>query len=582
MASKADATANYTVALRDEVSGSATSAADSLEALNDKINAGQKKLKEMEAALRKLKAGGKGTSAAAAELKDKITAQKAAIASAQEQYVKLGGAFGKTTPKAQGIAGALGELLGQAKGLPGPLGSVAGRLTGIGGIAGGVSLAIGAVVGAMVALLAITARTTVALLRYGIAQSNARRSEMLRIEGLALLPQLYGRARAGGAEMQAAIDRASDSTTLGRDELARYGDQLSRLGIRGAALSTSLEVLGMAATAAGERGAAFARRMLLSAAQTGQSLDEVADRLRGRFGPLARRVMLDWNVQAEKLRQNLDRLFSGLRIEAFLQGVQSILAVFSQTTVTGRALKNVIESLFQPLLDAVTDATPLVRRIFQGIVLGALLVERQILRIRLWFRETFGDASPLAGLDTQMLVFKAGAALVVMFATAVVLAAAGLAALGVAAAAIISPILTLGAAAVGVGSAIVDGLVAGLRGGIARVTQTVRSIADSVRTTFRNVLQIRSPSRVFAELGAQIPAGVTMGIEAGSPDASGAAAELVQPPAGAAGGRGGASITITELHIHAQTNDPREHARTLVDELAALLEGSAITMGAPA
>lgn len=575
-------TATFAVELKDETSGAAEHAASSLENLKKKITEGKKALSEMQAAQRAMKGASGEAAEASKKLADKIAAQKASLAAANAQFVQLGGTFGQATPKAQGFLAEMKGLLKEGKGLPGPLGAIAGRLGALAGPAALAAAAIGLVVGAMVALVAVTARATLSLLRYGVMQSNARRAELLRLEGLALLPRMYGRARASGEEMQSAIDRASDSTSLGRAELARYGDQLSRLGIRGAALSTSLEVVGIAATAAGERGAAFARRMLVSAARTGQSLDDVADRLRGRFGPLARRVMLDWNVQVAKLRENLERLFSGLRIEGFLSGLQSILAVFSQSTVTGQALKRVIESLFQPLIDAVTRAAPLVRRFFQGMVLGALLVERQILRLRIWLRDTFGEGSVFDGIDTQMLVFRAGAALVIAFAGAVVLAAAGLAALGAAAAAILSPILTLGAAAVAVGTSIVDGLVAGVRGGIARATSAVQDLATRVRGAFSGALRIQSPSRVFADLGRQIPAGVTLGIEAGSPEASGAAGELVQPPAAAGRAGGTPSISIAELHIHAPSSEPEALASSFVDRVSELLEGAAITMGAPA
>jgi hypothetical protein len=600
-----DTTATFAVQLKDEVSQSAKTAADSLVALEKKLADGQKQLGAMEAAMRKLKAGGKGASDAAKDLKDKIAAQKAALASTQEAYVKLGGTFVRSAGAAQQAAGGLGGLLGQAQALPGPLGAVGGRLAGLAGPAGLAAGATMAVAGAMLALVSAAAAATAALLRYGIAQSNARRSELLRLDGLRMLPQLYGRARASGLEMQAALDRASDSSALGRDELGHYGDQLSRLGIRGEALATSLEAVGMAATVAGERGAAFARRTLVAAARSGRSLDEAAETLRARFGPAAQRMMLDWDVQTRRLRQSLDRLFSGLRIEQFLEGVRSVFSIFSQTTVTGRALKAVVESLFQPLIDFAAGPVMLaVRRFFQGMVLGALMVESGVLQLRVALRDAFGPGSIFEGIDGEMVAFRAGTAVLLGLVGAVVLAGVAFGVLGLAIGASLAlmaaPLIIAVAAVVGLvagvraayarliaidwgalGRAVVDGILGGLRAGIARLTSTVTGMATSIRETFANALQIRSPSRIFADLGEQIPAGLTLGIEAGTPDVGGAVADMVSVPSGLGGGGGG--VSVGDIHVHVGPGvDGQSIAEEIRDAIARVLEGAALEMGAPA
>lgn len=596
-----DETASFAIDLEDHMSGAAEAAGAALANLKKEIGASQQKLKEMNAALRQLKGVGAGASAAAKDLKEKIAAQKAGLASAMKGYHEMGGDLAELGKKTQPVQSGLQSLLKATKGLPGPLGAFSSRLAGIGGVAGAASLGIGLVVGAMVALLAITARATVSLLRYGIAQSDARRSELLRLEGLTTLRRAYGLTAGSATEMQAAIDRVSDMTTLGRGELERYTSQLHRMRFRGENLSQALEGVALAMQVQGERGAARFLAQASAINRTGGEVRRLTEDYQARLGPIARRQMLALDVQTRRLHSNLERLFSGLRVETFLTGLQGVLSVFSQTTVSGRALKRIIESLFQPLVDFLGGPVALLaRRFFQGMVLGALLVERQILRLRIWLRRTFGDSSPFANLDTEMLVFEVGAGLVIGFAAAVVAAAAALTALGVAAAAIASPIVPIGAlflgaagvvitmthqmsqAAVRWGTGIMDGLVEGIRSRVVSVRDAISGVANAVRQRFISAVEIGSPSRVFARLGEQIPAGIELGIESGTRDATAAAAQLVEAPGALGGARAGTTLTIQEVHIHTQSGDPREHARSFLDQLNELLEGAAITMGAPA
>lgn len=100
----------------------------------------------------------------------------------------------------------------------------------------------------------------------------------------------------------------------------------------------------------------------------------------------------------------------------------------------------------------------------------------------------------------------------------------------------------------GIGTSIVDGIVAGITGAAGRVAGAVTGLASSAVATARDVLGIRSPSTVFAELGDQTAAGFAVGVERGTGGAQGAVESLVAPPAlgtpaaGSAGplaGRGG-------------------------------------------
>lgn len=67
---------------------------------------------------------------------------------------------------------------------------------------------------------------------------------------------------------------------------------------------------------------------------------------------------------------------------------------------------------------------------------------------------------------------------------------------------------------IGIGSNAMAGLNVGLNAGSGRVMSTARRIANNVAATMKRALAIRSPSRLFRdEIGAMIPAGITVGIE---------------------------------------------------------------------
>ncbi|MBA1187554.1 phage tail tape measure protein [Pseudomonas entomophila] len=68
----------------------------------------------------------------------------------------------------------------------------------------------------------------------------------------------------------------------------------------------------------------------------------------------------------------------------------------------------------------------------------------------------------------------------------------------------------------GLGGMIVDGLVAGLLGGLDRVKAAIGNLGSGTIDWFKDKLDIHSPSRVFAELGGFTTQGLAQGLEAGA------------------------------------------------------------------
>ena len=122
-----------------------------------------------------------------------------------------------------------------------------------------------------------------------------------------------------------------------------------------------------------------------------------------------------------------------------------------------------------------------------------------------------------------------------------------------------------------VGTGIVDGIIAGITGGIGRMGESIRGLGASAVQSARAALGIHSPSRVFADaIGRQIPAGIELGISQGSGGVNDAVAGLGSPGAMRLGGGG---VTIGDININVMGgNTNAETATSLRDAVRAELE----------
>jgi len=589
-------TATFALELEDKTSSAALAAAGSLEKLKGQIDEDVKALREMQKAMRALKGGTDKNSAAAKRLKDQITAQKAKIASSQDAWLKLGGTFGKTQKDGNALSRAVGGLGGKLGATSGPLAAMGGGLSRLGPLLANPAALALALAAALVALAGAAVVVTAALLRFGVAAAGARREEALAIEGANSLRQMWGRATASLEEYQAAIDGASDSTNVGRGTLQTYARQLARTGLRGDALTEAVEAMGIAAQVQGDRGAARFRALAHNAVLAGGSVADLAEEYRATLGPIARRQMLSLDNQTARLRRNVDRLFDGLDIEGALGGLADVLDLFSQNTESGRALKSVLETVLQPLLDGIAEAGPVVRAFFEGVIIGGLRLGVALLRVRNAVRDALGLRDFESSLITIEAATTAGIAAFALFAAALTLVATLFAVLVVGAALFVAAMLAvplLIAAVVaglvgavseaidfwsevdwgGLADDMIDGLVNGITSGATELYNSVRNLAAGAADAFRDAVGARSPSTLFADFGGDITDGLSQGIDAGAPGVEDSVSGIVEAPTG--GGLGGAtSISIGDVNINAgESSDPRELAAAFRDELARVLEG---------
>jgi hypothetical protein len=608
----ADASATYRVNLEDGVSGTAESAAGALKDLRTQIDADNKALKQLESAFKQLNSAQVVNIEAAQSLRKQIAAKKQTIGDAQAAYVRLGGTFGRVPSQGKPALTFLQKLQEASKAAPGPLSALISRLGGVGGVirAAGIAVGLLAVAAAVVAVTVATISGVASLASYGIAMADARRNELLRLEGLTKLRFWYKAAAGSASELQSATDRVSAGVAIGRDQVARYTEQLYKAGLRGANLEDALEGVALKASAQGDAAASAFAGLASSVGLAGGSVRALADDVRARLGPIVARQMLSWEVQGKKLKESFAALFGGLNLEPLLRGLRQVTELFSQNTESGKALKHMMEFLFQPVIDGSEGAGLYVRRFFQGMIIAALKVENVLLRLRLWFKETFGG-SLLKDLDLSRAAVYAGAGAFGALAAVLVLVAAGLAALAAPFAILVGYFalvaklnsliiagftalwnMDLPSKAYVFGKDVVLGIVKGVKSGASWLAATMKDLGTNALKSFKATLGIASPSKEFAKLGLTLPQGVASGVEKGKPAAQAAVEGMIKVPqaeapgaapagqAPGARGRSSVSVSIGDLHVHTQATEAKGLGEDLRAELTRVLEGLALQLGA--
>jgi hypothetical protein len=623
----------------------ADAAAGSLETLQAQIDEDTAALGNMNKALKALQGSTAVDIQAFRSMQKQIAAKKATIAQTTESYVKMGGTFRRVKKPADEAGGAFKGLGDKMKAGGGPLGNFAGKLGGLRSmlVAGGMIGATVALVAALAALAAGLAYVTISLIKYGLAASGARRAELLQLEGLTKIRNWYGLAAGKASDLQASIDKVSDSSALGREQINGLAQGLYKAGLRGKAFTDGLEGLAIVTSAAGDEQAAFYKQMILGAGRAHGSIKKVTDDIKARFGEIAARQALGLDVQLKKLRENFSRLVDGLKLEPLLKGLKSVTELFSQSTASGRALKQIFEVMFQPFIDGMAEAGPIGRRFIQGMILAVqrLVIEFLILKIRI--KKAFKDAK--IDIDGGTLAITAGRLAVALLVGGLVMAAVAAGILGIALAAIAAPFVLgamLALAALDmvyeavtsfkedlengnwaeVGLALIKGFAVGITGGVGFVVEAIKHMIGLAIKTAKAALDSHSPSRVGAKLGLTLPQGHAQGVDQGRPLVAMASKRMAKtaadhmkplerpkfaldvkasakapdvkrstafdapgrpPPGAAPSSARSTSVTWTgDIHVHTQATDGKGVAADIRQPVIALLREVALGIGAPA
>lgn len=609
-------TAKFALELEDGISASSESAEDALKSLQSQIDKDARALTQMKKAMRQMQAGGSVDVEAYRKLKAEIDSTQDSIGKARAAFVNLGGDFTKLgkrkpprvpeVPPPKGLE----DMLAATSALPGPLAraskgvgglrSTVEGMTAAVGIAGAAILGVVAVLTVLVALLAAvaaaTAKATAELVKYAAAQADAMRSERLRLEGLGTLRRWMRLTAKDSAQMSESINRVAERTPLARSQIAGYGQELHRLGIRGRAAEDALEALSIAQAVQGDLGRQRLMMLVRMAGHSEGAMANLAERVRKELGGNAAAQMRGLSMISTKLRESFQALFVDVNLEPLLTGLFRLTQLLSQNTESGRALRAIVTAMLTPLIGEIASTARPMEYFLKELVILALRAAIGVLRIRNAIQATFGSGilGRLMSSQRAMEFFRVAA---IAVGIVVVALAAGVAFLTAAFIGAITPLMLIAYAYyrgwqateqlraslpklrellqpsfwVSAGESIIDGIVAGLVAGAARLRTAVLGMARDTLGTFRDALGIRSPSTVFAALGVAIPQGVAQGIDRGAQEATSAAGDMVSTAAqGVASVQGGPSrsITVGEIHIHVGEGEGGEDtARRVTDAL---------------
>lgn len=430
-------------------------------------------------------------------------------------------------------------------------------------LSGGWKLAGGAAVGAAGMAIAATA----ALVGAGVAMTaltvsmadNARTTRIMNAAWMGSTQQ--------GDALWSHIDKLAASTPLAREEINAMAISLKKQGFEGKALTELLRASAKAAgtlgadvsaklTSIAERGR-LTRRFMANALDfqgTGLRIDDVAkelssnlkismseaksaiqngrvkiedgmkamaDAMTKRVAPFEKDLMISLPNTAKRLKEVFADLFSGIKIEGILNLLSQMVNVFDKNTVTGKALKSLLSSIFGPLDDSAKKATPAVVEALQRCVLWALKLATVGFKIRNSFKQAFGDDTndSITGVETALGGIVAVLALV-----------------GLAAAAAAAPFIAMGAAVNGlqnlgnkigkwlkaidlkaIGRDMITGFVDGIKAGIEDVRLAVTDVGSIAKDAIRKATDTHSPSRDFMKIGAWMGPGFAMGVKQGTP-----------------------------------------------------------------
>jgi hypothetical protein len=632
-----DATARFDLEVNAKATGldEANAAGAKLQAT---IAADTKALNDLQKQMKLLQGGTKVDIATQKALQSQIDAKKASLAGNVDAMVKLGVTQEKGTKSAGDLANAagaaaegLGEVGGAATAIGGPVGGLVGRAQQLVGALGKAGVAGAAIAAAAViaVLLGVVIAATVALASFALSCADAARSAGILREGAT------GSA-AGAERLGAEVARLAGRIATPRAEIEQLALALARSGLQGNALETALSAIATTSAVMGQAAggalqgiiersrlakrflvgaldlqgtgikiqdiaAAVAKRMgvsaqtALAALQNGQirladgiaALDDVVMR---KFGPLAARQMLALPTQVLKAKEALTAMFAGVRIEGFLGALHGVLSLLDENTVSGKALKAIVETLLNPLFDAIAASGPYARAFFQGLIIGALILAINVQKLRNAWDEAFGG-SATSKIFTLENALKAGEVAFKVVLGVVLILTAALAVLAIIIALVALPFVLAGVAAylaftgivagvewvadavsqlytnlsgvvdgfVDAGEQAVDGFIKSLVGGNSAAAEAAKGLAKAALGGMVGALLISSPSRATGQLARYTHQGFTNEIEAAEPAVQASMASTFAPPdpgSGAAaggalakGGGGGGGQSI-EVHFH--------------------------------
>jgi len=270
------------------------------------------------------------------------------------------------------------------------------------------------------------------------------------------------------------------------------------------------------------------RGSLVSTDKLAAALAKVAD---NRFAEINAKKMLSLGNQWDRLKDNFTRFTNDLSaeggaLEPLLKALKQVADLFDLTTESGQELKRVITAYGGAISTAIVANLPAIKSfVVEGIRIAGLFLEATAAVVR--FSQSGTGLFLIQSTLTALAATMAGIVIVgAAVAAAFVAIGAAIVGLGKLVEVTVDPFFALTRMDwASIGTAIVDGIKSGLEAAIGGLKAAVADMGEGIKSTFKEILGISSPSKAFARYGLQSGQGYQQGIKAASgPVASSSAA----------------------------------------------------------
>jgi hypothetical protein len=359
--------------------------------------------------------------------------------------------------------------------------------------------------------------------------------------------------KTAGSKIQEIIERGK---TWGRMGLGRFELQGTGITFEDVAgnLSKQLKI-----------GLDDARFQLLAGwTDVNQGAKAIRTAIEKNFASINLRKMLDWDVIKLKFHENITALTADLvpKLEPFLKKMMEVGKLFTDDTVAGAALKDIVNDLGGDMLKAATGGASALKYGIKQLIIWALELDIAVLKLKLAWR-TFVPPEVrdrILSLNTALTLVKG--TLDAMVKLVDLLTGASFGDIGKDLGKVVESAAKSGALTSdnmkatealvkgqGWGAAIMEGIKSGASSLSGEVTREFSDIADRVKSSFAGPLGIHSPSTEFHKYGQHTVEGYARGVESKQSDAQRSVNDMAPgAPSGGGGGmaRGGpVTVNVT-------------------------------------
>ncbi len=494
----------------------------------------------------------------------RIDAQRAAVIRAQQAYVRMGGSARVARNAGGSVGEALGGLSAKAKRAELDLGQLDTSFSALGGVAGesgarvaelgeafqmlramGPAALVAGIVIVVAALAVALVAATVAAVKWAVSMADGARTQRLTLESL----RANYAALAGIEEM---MPRVAARSGLAREEISGLAEDLAKAKVPAENMEAALSA--MATAKAGGANADFLAKLEAGLKSTGKVPPQLAEQF-SRFENIARAKMLSLDSISMRLRENASELFADLDIEPLLAGLESVLSIFDTTTAEGKALRDLLTIIFQPMVDFAVRMLPKVERKFYEVAIAAMEAYLEIkaqwdspmgakfrkgLELIKEAFQAVGVVSDFVANHTMVRPLRKAAEGAFMLVAAIgslhgmwaTVSASASAAWKKVVSSVDNAIASIkGKSLTQIGVDMMLGLASGIVKGGAKVFQAIADVVGGAIKGAEKMLERKSPSRVFMRIGADTSEGMAIGVRDRAPRVQAEMAAMVRVPA---------------------------------------------------